>query len=86
MPFDEETENIVRAITLKNAVEHDGKAMADTVIAKIAASRPDLRSNLKNIVPEIKTLVQKINSLSLADQKVFLEEISPEESKKKKKI
>ena len=86
MPFDEETENIVRVITLKNAVEHDGKAMADAVIAKFAASRPDLRSDLKKIIPEIKTLVQKINSLSLADQKALLEEISPEESKKKKKI
>ncbi|HEX5976664.1 MAG TPA: glutamate--tRNA ligase family protein, partial [Nitrososphaeraceae archaeon] len=86
MPFDEETENIVRVITLKNAVEHDGKAMADAVIAKFAASRPDLRSDLKKIVPEIKTLVQKINSLSLTDQKAFLKEISPEELKKKKKI
>ncbi|MDP8941151.1 MAG: glutamate--tRNA ligase family protein, partial [Thermoproteota archaeon] len=86
MPFDEETEDIIRVITLKNALEHDGKAMADTVIAKIAASRPNLRSELKNIIPEIKTLVQKINSLSLSDQKAFLEEISPGESKKKKKV
>ena len=86
MPFDEETEKIIRVIILKNAVEHDGKAMADTVIAKVAASRPNLRSNLKNVIPEIKTLVQKINSVSLADQKAFLEEISPEESKKKKKV
>jgi glutamyl-tRNA synthetase len=82
--FDEETENITRIITLKNAVEHDGKAMADAVIAKIAASRPSLRSNLKNIIPEIKNLVQKINSLPLSDQKAFLEEIAPEEPKKKK--
>jgi len=84
--FDEETENITRIITLKNAVEHDGKAMADAVIAKIAASRPNLRSNLKNIIPEVKNLVQKINSLPLSDQKAFLEEIAPEESKKKKKV
>ena len=73
-------------ITLKNAVEHDGKAMVDTVIAKIAASRPNLRSNLRNIIPDIKILVEKINSLSLADQKAFLEEIAPEESKKRKKV
>ena len=86
MPVDEETESIIRIITLKNAIEHDGKAMADAVIAKVAGSRPDLRSNLKNIIPEIKLLVQKINSLPLADQKVFLEEIAPEESKKKKKV
>jgi glutamyl-tRNA synthetase len=83
--FDEETENIIKIITLKNAVAHDGKAIADAVIAKIAASRPDLRANLKNIIPEIKTRVQKINSLPLTDQKAFLEEIAPEESKEKKK-
>ena len=86
MSFDEETKNITRMITLKNAVEHDGKAMVDTVIAKIAASRPNLRSNLRNIIPDIKILVEKINSLSLADQKAFLEEIAPEESKKRKKV
>jgi glutamyl-tRNA synthetase len=84
--FDEEAQNITKIIALKNAVEHDGKAMADAVIAKIAASRPNLRSNLKNIIPEIKNLVQKINSLPLSDQKAFLEEIAPEESKKKKKV
>jgi glutamyl-tRNA synthetase len=84
--FDEETENITRIITLKNAVEHDGKAMTDAVIAKIAASRPNLRGNLKNIIPEIRILVQKINSLPLADQKAFLEEIAPEESDRKKKV
>jgi glutamyl-tRNA synthetase len=84
--FDEETENITRIITLKNAVEHDGKAMVDTVIAKIAASKPNLRSNLRNIIPDIKILVEKINSLSLADQKAFLEEIAPEELKERKKV
>jgi glutamyl-tRNA synthetase len=84
--FDEETENITRIITLKNAVEHDGKAMTDAVIAKIAASRPNLRGNLKNIIPEIRILVQKINSLPLADQKALLEEIAPEESDRKKKV
>ena len=86
MSFDEETENITRIITLKNAVEHDGKAMVDTVIAKIAASKPNLRSNLRNIIPDIKILVEKINSLSLADQKAFLEEIAPEELKERKKV
>jgi glutamyl-tRNA synthetase len=84
--FDEETENITRIITLKNAVEHDGKAMVDTVIAKIAASKPNLRSNLRNIIPDIKILVEKINSLSLADQKAVLEEIAPEELKERKKV
>jgi glutamyl-tRNA synthetase len=84
--FDEETENITRIITLKNAVEHDGKAMVDTVIAKIAASKPNLRSDLTNVIPDIKILVEKINSLSLADQKAFLEEIAPEELKERKKV
>ena len=86
MSFDEETENITRIITLKNAVEHDGKAMVDTVIAKIAASKPNLRSDLTNVIPDIKILVEKINSLSLADQKAFLEEIAPEELKERKKV
>ena len=84
MSFDEDTEKVIIITVLKNAVEYKGKSRVDTVIAKIMASRPDLRRNLKDLIPKITTIVQKINALPLADQKVLLERIAPTESQKKK--
>ena len=71
MTFDEDIENIIKVTALKNAIEYGGKSRTDTVIAKIMALRPDLRNNLKNLIPEITAIVQKINAISLSDQKAL---------------
>ena len=84
MPVDADTEKIIRIITLKNSVEHDGKAQADAVVAKVAGSRPELRGQIKALMPEIKAIVQKINAMPLADQKLLLEELAPGETAAKK--
>jgi glutamyl-tRNA synthetase len=82
--FNEDTEKIIKATVLKNALEYKGKSRVDTVIAKVIGSRPDLRSNLENLIPKITEIVQKINALPLADQKVLLEQVSPRDSQEKK--
>jgi glutamyl-tRNA synthetase len=82
--FDEDTENIIKVTALKNAIEYGGKSRTDTVIAKIMALRPDLRNNLKNLIPEITAIVQKINAISLPDQKALFEQIIPGESQQRK--
>jgi glutamyl-tRNA synthetase len=82
--FDEDTENIIKVTALKNAIEYGGKSRIDTVIAKIMALRPDLRNNLKNLIPEITAIVQKINTISLSDQKALFEQIIPGESQQRK--
>jgi glutamyl-tRNA synthetase len=82
--FNEDTEKIIKATVLKNALEYKGKSKVDTVIAKVIASRPDLRSNLENLIPKITEIVQKINALPLADQKALLEQVSPRDSQEKK--
>ncbi len=84
MTFNEDTEKIIKATVLKNALEYKGKSKVDTVIAKVIASRPDLRSNLENLIPKITEIVQKINALPLADQKALLEQVSPRDSQEKK--
>ncbi len=75
MLVDKDTETTIKAIGLKNALEYNGRARTDAVIAKIMACRVDLRRDLKNLIPEIKEIVQKINVLSLSDQKALLEQI-----------
>ena len=84
MDLDEDTEKIIKVAILKNAVEYNGKSRIDPVIAKVIASKPDLRGNLKNLIPKIAETVQKINALSFADQKALLNQIEPRESKRKR--
>ena len=84
MTFNEDTEKIIKATVLKNALEYKGKSRVDTVIAKVIGSRPDLRSNLENLIPKITEIVQKINALPLADQKALLEQVSPMDFHEKK--
>jgi glutamyl-tRNA synthetase len=83
---DETTRDIIKTIALKNAIQYGGKARNEIVISKTIAQRPDLRNNLKILIPEIKVEVQKINSLTLNEQKVLLVHIAPHEPVPDKKI
>ncbi|MDQ3873421.1 MAG: glutamate--tRNA ligase [Thermoproteota archaeon] len=78
MPLDLDTEKFIKIIALKNSVEHDGNAHVDAVIAKFVGSRPELRSQIKSLVSEIRTVVQQINELPFSDQKLLLDELAPE--------
>lgn len=84
MPVDADTEKFIKVIALKNSVEHDGRAQTDAVVAKVAGSRPELRGQIKALMPEIKAIVQKINALPLAEQKSLLEKLAPGEMAAKK--
>ncbi|TLY02477.1 MAG: glutamate--tRNA ligase [Thaumarchaeota archaeon] len=85
MPIDADTEKFIKVIALKNSVEHDGKAQVDAVIAKFIGSKPELRSQIKALIPEIKAMVHEINAISLVDQKLLLEELAPGETAAKKR-
>ena len=63
---------------LKNAVEHDGKAMIGPVIAKILGERPDLKSDIASVRRAAEKAVERVNSMSLEDQRTMLMEIAPE--------
>ncbi len=84
MPIDADTEKFIKIIALKNSVEHEGKAQADVVIAKFVGSKPELRGQIKTLIPEIKAVVQKINVMPLAAQKSLLKELAPGEVAAKK--
>jgi glutamyl-tRNA synthetase len=84
VPVDADTEKFIKVIALKNSVAHGGKAQADAVIAKFVGSKPELRSQIKALIPEISAVVQQVNAMPLADQKSLLEELAPEESATKK--
>ncbi|HYY49876.1 MAG TPA: glutamate--tRNA ligase, partial [Nitrososphaeraceae archaeon] len=85
MDLDEDTEKIIKITSLKNAVEYNGKSRVDPVIAKIIAYKPELRGDLKNLIPKIAGIVQEINGLSLADQKALLGSMEPGDSQRRNK-
>jgi glutamyl-tRNA synthetase len=86
VPIDVDTEKFIKVIALKNSIDHDGRAQADAVIAKFVGSKPELRGQIKSLIPEIRAVVQKINAMPLADQKSLLEELAPGEASAKKQI
>jgi len=69
---------------LKNAVDHDGKAMIGPVIAKILGERPDLRSRIKDVKTAAEKAVEKVNEMSLEEQRELLSKIAPELLEEKK--
>ncbi|NMJ87083.1 MAG: glutamate--tRNA ligase, partial [Thaumarchaeota archaeon] len=76
--IDDETKSLVRKFVLKNALEHDGKARSDTVIAKIIGLKPELRKEVRMILDEINVVVDDVNKLNINEQKADLERIAPE--------
>ena len=86
--IDNDAKDLVRKLALKNALEHDGKARPDTMVAKIIGVKPELRKEAKTIVSEIRIIVDEVNKLSVNEQKAELERTAPEmlvqEQKEKK--
>ncbi|MGD0995049.1 MAG: glutamate--tRNA ligase [Candidatus Bathyarchaeia archaeon] len=81
---DPELKKLIRKAALLNAVSHDGKAQAGALVGKILGERQDLRTKVKELSTLINTIVNEVNSLSIAEQKAIVEENWPETQKKEK--
>jgi glutamyl-tRNA synthetase len=81
-------EELARKYALQNALLHDGKADPGAVIGKVIASDPALKSQVKEIIPTIRSICDEVNGLSLKEQRKLLEKMAPEllEKKEAKKI
>ncbi|UXD21129.1 glutamyl-tRNA synthetase [Ignicoccus pacificus DSM 13166] len=70
---------------LKNAYTHGGKAQLKAVITAILAENPDLRKNVKSIIPMVKEVIEEVNKMSLEEQERILNEKFPEALEQPKK-
>ena len=77
-------ENIILKHTLLNAIQYNGKADFKAVVGKILSEKPELKKDLKNIIPEIKKVISEVNSWSLEKQKEKLDELGISIEKKPK--
>jgi glutamyl-tRNA synthetase len=81
---DNELKELIRKAALLNAVSHDGKAQAGAMTGKILGERQDLRTKVKELSSIISTIVNEVNSLSIAEQKAIVEKNWPETQRKEK--
>tara|TARA_Y100000590_G_scaffold91068_1_gene102719 strand:+ start:2339 stop:4069 length:1731 start_codon:yes stop_codon:yes gene_type:complete len=73
-----EFEDLVFKHSLFNASQHSGNANLGSIINKIIAEKPELKSDIKNLMSEIKPIVEKINSMSLDEQLKLLQKDFPD--------
>lgn len=62
------SENIIKAYTLKNALEHNGKAIVGAVVNSLFTEGLK-KEDVKKIIPSVQNIVNEINSLDLETQK-----------------
>ncbi len=66
-------EKIIKAYALKNAVEHDGKAVAGSIISGLF-NHGLKKENIKQIMPDVNKVLNEINKFSIDEQKYLFEE------------
>jgi len=76
MNSNEDIHRLVNAIALKNACEHSGSTNVNTVLSRILSLKPELKSQLKSLIEEIRIVVDSVNRLELEQQKKSLEHLS----------
>lgn len=69
--------------SLINAVEYDGKADVQAVLGKVIAEKPEIKEKIKEIIPEIKKIVEEVNSLNIEEQRKKLDELGVSLERKK---
>ena len=63
--MDDNLKKEIRKIALQNAVEHDGKTKDKAILSKSLGTIPELKSNVKDAIPEIASIVSQVNEMSI---------------------
>ena len=73
-----DTKEKIRKLALQNAIEHGGKTQDKIVLSKILGQEPSLRTQVKEIMPQITEIVSEINKVPFEDQKKQAESEFPD--------
>jgi len=68
-------DNLIKKYALVNAIEHDGIAQAKSVLGKILAEQPELRTQVLMLRSRIEDTVREVNDLGITKQKHELEKL-----------
>ena len=83
---DEEIRKILWVRGLKNAVKFNGKPNKKAIMGKLMATKPDLRSKAKIIIPILDQIIEEILKLSIDQQEEQLLQLDPHAFDKEEKI
>ena len=83
---DQEIRKIIWLNGLKNAVKFNGKPNKKAIMGKLMASKPDLRSKAKMIIPILDEIIAEISKLSIDQQEEKLLQLDPHALDKEEKI
>ncbi len=61
--MDEELKKEIRKMSLQNAYEHGGETRDKIILGKILGTKPEFRTKVKEISPEISEIVASVNQL-----------------------
>ncbi len=61
-------EQDLRIWALENAIKYKGKTNPKALVGKVIGAYPDKKSNMKELIQDLNTITNEINSLSLQDQ------------------
>ena len=78
-------EKLILKHVLLNALEHEGKAQEQAVVGKVIAEKPELKTKVKEVLSEVKKVVQLVNSWSLSRQQQELKKLRVRVRRKKAK-
>ena len=73
----------LKKLALENAIKFKGKANPNALLGGVIKEHPEEKENLTKIKTEIETICEKINKLSLEEQKTELIKINPDFEKQK---
>lgn len=76
----------IRKHALRNAVLHGGKADQGSVISKVIGEHPDLRKNVKELIPTVRDVIEEINSMGSEQIKSIVQKEYPEFLEVEKKV
>ncbi len=78
-------DELIRKKVLLNAVTFKGKAKIKSVMGKILSEKPEMRSQVQILRSKVSKEVEKVNKMSLSDQKKELKELGGVVKRRRKK-
>jgi glutamyl-tRNA synthetase len=79
-----EVREAIRKLALLNALNYDGKARTQTVLGKLLAERPDLKTMIKEVASLVDDVIEEVNRLSMDEQRTIVKTNWPETLDKEK--
>lgn len=83
---DEAIRETAKKFATLNASQFEGRAQTGSVIGKVLAEHPELKTKIKTVVPIINQVVNEVNSWTLNQQRSFVEDNYPELLETKKEV